>query len=323
MAIVPSAQFPGQIITGDPGYPLGKPRNVTVTGDGTGTPLRAQWVADLFGWQQALLDRASITPSGNPDEVGASDYMDSLDALYPAIGRMDTAESDIAALEGRSDTLETDVAALEASRITGPASSVLNKFPRFADASGKLAKDGPIGSDDAGNVSGVADLVLSGEVIYTAAKTRTIVLPARLFVPVAGTAWTWSDTSHRWQIPADDNAGDYMWLDFSLPVGVQITKFEILVESTEGNLRGMGCRLFEKAYAASFGDGTDIGGGAASTSVNANVVGIAQNSMSPRTTVSATYRIRGQKGSPSGAGATFDRLGDVRITILDPGPKTA
>lgn len=205
-----------------------------------------------------------------------------------------------------------------------PAASTANALARWGGTSGRLLKDSPVLVEDDGDVTGVKDITLSGEILYTAAKTRTLVLPAQLFVPVAGTAWTWSDTSHRWQIPADDNAGDYMWLDFAMPIGMQITKFEILVESTEGNLRGMGCRLFEKAYAASFGDGTDIGGGAASAAVNANVVGIAQQTINtPVTTVSATYRIRGQKGSPSGAGATFDRLGDVRITFLDPGPRTA
>lgn len=82
MAIDPSAEYPGQIITGLPGYPLGKAVNVAVSGDGTGTPLEAKWVSDLFGWEQALLAAAGITPSGDPDEVGASDYLDALEALF-------------------------------------------------------------------------------------------------------------------------------------------------------------------------------------------------------------------------------------------------
>ena len=78
MAIIPSTKYSGQTTTGDPGYPDGKAKNVTVSGDGTGTPLEADWVNDLWGFLQALLDRAGITASGSPDEVGTSDYLDSL-----------------------------------------------------------------------------------------------------------------------------------------------------------------------------------------------------------------------------------------------------
>jgi hypothetical protein len=75
MALDPSAEYPGQVETGDPGYLYGKAQNVTVEGDGTGTPLEKALVNDLFGFQQALLVAANITPSGNPDMVGASDYL--------------------------------------------------------------------------------------------------------------------------------------------------------------------------------------------------------------------------------------------------------
>jgi hypothetical protein len=205
-----------------------------------------------------------------------------------------------------------------------PAASTANAVPRWSGTSGRLLKDSPVLVEDDGDVTGVQDITLSGEILYTAEKTRTIVLPARLFVPVAGTAWAWSDTDHRWQIPADDSASDFMWLDFALPVGVKISKFEVLVESTEGANRGMGARLFEKSFAASFGDGSDIGGGATSGAVPINTVTIvARTLVSPPTTTSALYRLRAQKGSPAGAGATFDRIGDARITILVPGPRTA
>ena len=83
MAIVPSTKYSGQIDTSDlTAYPHGKAQNVTVAGDGTGTPLEQDWVNDLWGFLQALLDRAGITPSGDPDEVGASDYMDALESMF-------------------------------------------------------------------------------------------------------------------------------------------------------------------------------------------------------------------------------------------------
>jgi hypothetical protein len=62
-------------------YPLGKARNEVVEGDGSGTPLEEQWVNDLWGFLQALLAGASITASGNPDQVGASQYVDAIQAL--------------------------------------------------------------------------------------------------------------------------------------------------------------------------------------------------------------------------------------------------
>jgi hypothetical protein len=81
MAIIPSTDYAGQITTGDGGYPRGKAKNVSASGAGDGTPLEAGWVNDLWGFFQALLDRAGITPSGDPDEVGASDYLDAISQL--------------------------------------------------------------------------------------------------------------------------------------------------------------------------------------------------------------------------------------------------
>lgn len=78
MAIRPQIEYAGQTTTGDPGYPDGKAKNVGVSGDGTGTPLEEKWVNDLFGFEQALLARAGITPSGFPDKVGASQYLAAL-----------------------------------------------------------------------------------------------------------------------------------------------------------------------------------------------------------------------------------------------------
>jgi hypothetical protein len=81
MALIPSASYPGQTATSDAGYPQGKAQNILVAGDGTGTPWEADLANDLFGMQQALLDESFITPTGNPDEVGASQYLDAIEAL--------------------------------------------------------------------------------------------------------------------------------------------------------------------------------------------------------------------------------------------------
>lgn len=81
MAISPKDRYPSQIDTSDGDYPEGKAQNIVSPGDGTGTPWEKDLVNDLFGFQQALLDAASDTPSGDPDKVGASQYLDAVRAV--------------------------------------------------------------------------------------------------------------------------------------------------------------------------------------------------------------------------------------------------
>lgn len=81
MAIIPKDKYAGQTDEADPGYPLGKAKNIGVPGDGTGTPWEEDLVNDIFGFQQALLEAGNITPSEVPDKVGASDYVDAIQTM--------------------------------------------------------------------------------------------------------------------------------------------------------------------------------------------------------------------------------------------------
>lgn len=82
MAISPKTVYPGQIDTSDlVGYPEGAAQNVTVAGDGTGTPLEERMLNDVLGFQQALLADVGATPSGTPDKVGASQYLDAVSKI--------------------------------------------------------------------------------------------------------------------------------------------------------------------------------------------------------------------------------------------------
>ena len=81
MSINPETEFPGKITPSSPDYPYGEARNITVPGDGTGTPWIASLVNDIFGFQQALLSSAGKVPSGTPDKVGASQYLESILSL--------------------------------------------------------------------------------------------------------------------------------------------------------------------------------------------------------------------------------------------------
>lgn len=82
MAINPESRYPGQISPSDAEYPYGKARNITQPGDGSGTPWEAALVNDIFGFQQALLSAAEITPSGDPETATNSQYLNALDARY-------------------------------------------------------------------------------------------------------------------------------------------------------------------------------------------------------------------------------------------------
>ena len=78
MALIVKDRYPSKIDTTDPAYPLGKARNITTTLDGRGTPFEKDLINDIFGFQQALLSESGIIASGVPDEVGASQYLESI-----------------------------------------------------------------------------------------------------------------------------------------------------------------------------------------------------------------------------------------------------
>ena len=78
MAINLNTQYPGRTAGTNTNYPFGQGRNVTTQGDGTGTPFEAAWFNDVYGFLQALLQGASIVPSGTPDNAQTSQYLQAL-----------------------------------------------------------------------------------------------------------------------------------------------------------------------------------------------------------------------------------------------------
>jgi len=73
--------YPGQTAGTNANYPNGQARNVTVSGDGTGTPWEQQLLNDILGFMNACVDEAGITVSGSPETALASDVLDGLKAL--------------------------------------------------------------------------------------------------------------------------------------------------------------------------------------------------------------------------------------------------
>ncbi len=80
--LIPSARYPGQVDTSDPtNYPNGKARNVAADNDGTGTPWEKDALNDIWGFFQALVAKANITPSGIPDTAVASQLLNAVAAV--------------------------------------------------------------------------------------------------------------------------------------------------------------------------------------------------------------------------------------------------
>lgn len=128
MAIKPDVNYVGKITPGGASYPYGSARNVTVPGDGTGTPFEQAWVNDLFGFEQKLLNAAGIVPSGNAETILASDYFNALEKLFSRYRVFtDTGVADavqLAAASGANPSAYVDGQEVEFflnNTITGPA----------------------------------------------------------------------------------------------------------------------------------------------------------------------------------------------------------
>lgn len=76
MAINPSTNstMAGRVNAPDANYPYGSSKDESSPGAGDGTPYFKARADDIFGFQQWLLDRASIVPNGNADNVQTSQY---------------------------------------------------------------------------------------------------------------------------------------------------------------------------------------------------------------------------------------------------------
>lgn len=159
MAIKPSDEYPGKTQAPSAEYPQGSAQNITTPGDGTGTPLLASWLNDLWGFLQSLLDADGATPSGNPDEVGDSQYFDALlVSIEPAdnfrlFNRWLANRIHYIALEGASISLpENTIPAILASKgMTG----IFLEARLTSDSEWILMKDATVDrtTDDTGTVA--------------------------------------------------------------------------------------------------------------------------------------------------------------------------
>lgn len=81
MAINPSDRWPSRTEAPDADYPYGGAKDETSPDAFDGTPFERSLLNDTWGFYQALLSQAGITPSGNPDTAQASQYLEALVAV--------------------------------------------------------------------------------------------------------------------------------------------------------------------------------------------------------------------------------------------------
>lgn len=81
MALDYETRYPGQVAPASVNYPFGEAQNITIPGDGTGTPWEQDLTNDVFGLLQAILDEAGIVPNGNPDTAVISQYLQGVKKL--------------------------------------------------------------------------------------------------------------------------------------------------------------------------------------------------------------------------------------------------
>jgi len=86
VAINPSIKYSLQVDTSDPvGWPYGRAQNESAPSARNGTPLEQEWIADLWGFQQALLSAAELVPTNSADKAGPdnqdSQYLQAIRSL--------------------------------------------------------------------------------------------------------------------------------------------------------------------------------------------------------------------------------------------------
>lgn len=81
MALQRDARYPGRWTAASGGHPQGAFKNRTAPGSLDGSYIEQDWANDWDGFFSSLLNAALITPNGNVDAVGASQYYTALQTL--------------------------------------------------------------------------------------------------------------------------------------------------------------------------------------------------------------------------------------------------
>ena len=82
MALKLNERYPGRFNSPTAQYPQGSFKNRTAPGAKDGSYLEQDWANDKLAFFSSLLSGASITPNGNVDTVGDSQYYDALKKIF-------------------------------------------------------------------------------------------------------------------------------------------------------------------------------------------------------------------------------------------------
>jgi hypothetical protein len=89
MAIRLIEEYPNRVGAPTADYPHGVPRNKSTPAATDGTPFEQSWFRDQEGFFQGLMETAGITPSGQPDTVLNSDYLNALNRVTNGVIEVD------------------------------------------------------------------------------------------------------------------------------------------------------------------------------------------------------------------------------------------
>jgi hypothetical protein len=81
MAVNPSTEYAGRITAPDANFPYGSSQDQTAPGANDGTPYNKKRADDIFGFQQKLLNAASIAPENIADNVTKSQYFEAMNKV--------------------------------------------------------------------------------------------------------------------------------------------------------------------------------------------------------------------------------------------------
>ena len=85
MALKRNERYAGRFSNPTTAHPQGAFKNRTAPGSQDGSYLEQDWANDWDGFFSSLLSAAGVTPNGNVDAVGASQYFDALKTVIPGV----------------------------------------------------------------------------------------------------------------------------------------------------------------------------------------------------------------------------------------------
>ena len=312
MAINPETQYPGKVAASSAPYPYGQAQNITTPGDGTGTPWEAALLNDIFGFQQALLKAAgNIVPSGSPDQVGTSQYLQSV--IEIAAGRAhvydESGVADAYVLDLRGD-MQAPAAYFDGMRIEfTPGNN--NTGASTVNVASLGVKNIIDDGSGAALVAGQLDSTRRAECVYDGTQFRLIRQPGKVVQRVSvqdGEVATGVTT-----LPIDDTipqiteGNEFMTLAITPKNVNNILQIDVVcfVSNSADNQR-MAAALFQDATANALACGWDYDG---------NVTVAPQELQFTHTMVAGTispttFRVRA--GAPNAGTTTFNGISGTR-----------